>query len=35
MRHYAEKSINMLHVAIGAETQAKIYKSVLMKSHAH
>jgi len=30
-----EQSINKLHVAIGVETEAKIYKSVLTKSHVH
>jgi len=35
VRHYAKKSFNKLHVATGVETEAKIYKSVLMKSHMY
>jgi len=35
VRHYAEQSINTLHVATGVETEATIYKSALMKSHVH
>jgi len=35
MRRYAEQSINKLHVVTGVETEAKIYKSVLMKSHVN